>query len=307
MKLKLDEWVDTIDDVFVQAAIRRDAIVTGGSIVSLLLGERINDFDIYFKTKSTTLMVANYYVNKWNADKTKNNGNWNPPIVRERKETNIRGVVEDIVEIYVTSSGVVQTDEDSSDNYDMFANGQVEESAQEILDKAKVVDSTEEKEPYRVVFMSANAITLSDSIQIITRFYGSPEEIHKNFDFAHATSCYDYKENSLTTPEIALQCILSKTLHYTGSLYPIASVFRAKKFIERGWRISAGELIKMCFQISKLDLSDMKTLKQQLTGVDMMYLHMLVGAIQQWRDASADNVDIDSAYVVEIIDRIFGI
>ena len=28
--------------------------------------------------------------------------------------------------------------------------------------------------------------TLSDKIQLVTRFYGTPEEIHKNFDFVHA-------------------------------------------------------------------------------------------------------------------------
>lgn len=50
-----------------------------------------------------------------------------------------------------------------------------------------------------------------------------------------------------------------------------------------------------------------KYAKQQLTGVDMMYLHMLVDTIRLWREENDQNVDLDSNYVVEIIDRIFGI
>lgn len=310
MDAKIEDWIETVKDETVRKLIRRDTIVTGGSIVSLLIGEPINDFDVYFKTKETTLAVAKYYVDLWNANPANGNQKWNPPVVREREEVNIKGETETLVEIYVESSGIVQSQENiGHDGYDMYSESGIEESAKLILDKALkpvFTEDEEQKESYRVVYMSANAITLSDSVQLITRFYGEPEQIHKNFDFTHAMSWYDHSSKNVVTPEKTLQCILSKTLHYSGSLYPIASIFRAKKFIERGWRISAGDLVKMCFQISTLDLNDLSVLKQQLTGVDMMYLHQLVGAISTYQKNNS-NTSIDDFYIVEIIDRIFGV
>ena len=61
---KLEEWVGSIDDSALVSLIKRDTIVTGDSIASMLLGERVNDYDIYFKTLETTQRVAEYYVLK---------------------------------------------------------------------------------------------------------------------------------------------------------------------------------------------------------------------------------------------------
>ena len=97
----------------------------------------------------------------------------------------------------------------------------------------------------------------------------------------------------------------SRTLIYTGSLYPIASLFRSKKFLSRGWGISVGEYLKIAFQISKLDLKNLQVLKEQLTGVDMMYLKMVYYALEQAFKSNPE-LDIDSQYVVEVIDKIFN-
>lgn len=59
---KLTDWVNSISSIELQQSIKRDTIVTGGSIVSLLMGEKVNDYDIYFKTQETALAVAQYYV-----------------------------------------------------------------------------------------------------------------------------------------------------------------------------------------------------------------------------------------------------
>jgi len=74
-----------------------------------------------------------------------------------------------------------------------------------------------------------------------------------------------------------------------------------KKFLDRGWRISAGEMLKIMWQISELDLKDQDMLREQLTGVDMAYMHELIAAL---KDVSADK--INSTYIAEIIDRIFN-
>ena len=67
LKQKLDDWLSTIDDEAVKANVKLHTIVSGGAIASMLAGEKVNDYDIYFRNKQTAEIVANYYVNKFNA------------------------------------------------------------------------------------------------------------------------------------------------------------------------------------------------------------------------------------------------
>ena len=50
------------------------------------------------------------------------------------------------------------------------------------VDQSKIPFSSEKK--YRVGLITDNAINLSDKIQLITRFYGSPEDVTNEFDWA---------------------------------------------------------------------------------------------------------------------------
>lgn len=268
---KLAEWIGTITDEAVRAAAKKDTIVTGGSIASMLLGEKVNDYDVYFRTKATTKLIAQYYAKKFVS--------LHPDCIEP--------IVEDIdgrIKIKIQSSGVL---EETHTPFDQ--------------DEAVEVIEDETKEKYRPVFLSANAITLSHKMQLIIRFYGSPDQIHNSFDFVHAKSYYDYVERNLVIPAEAMESLLCRALSYKGSLYPICSIFRAKKFIERGWRISAGDLLKIMWQISELDLTDAAVLEEQLTGVDQTYMRHLVEALKD-----VDKDKINSTYVASIIDKIFN-
>ena len=63
---KLRDWILNIDDESIKKIIKDNVIVTGGAIVSLLTGEKLHDYDVYFRTKEACLAVATYYVGKWN-------------------------------------------------------------------------------------------------------------------------------------------------------------------------------------------------------------------------------------------------
>jgi hypothetical protein len=56
----------------------------------------------------------------------------------------------------------------------------------------------------------------------------------------------------------------------------------------------------MAMQISKLDLSNIAVLEDQLTGVDTAYFIQLLDRLKE-----KDPEKVDAAYLVEIIDRIF--
>ena len=300
LRRRLEDWVATIADPALQRLVKRDTIVTGGSIASMLMGDRINDVDVYFRNKATVVAVAKYYVEqfaKMHANKlaAKFTAGYTPE-VKETQIANCKGVVEDRVIVYIKSAGVVAEDMDEYKYFEMYPAQDTEDFAESLIKEA--ADAAKPK--YRPLFISQNSITLSQDIQIVVRFFGSPAEIHNNYDFEHAKCYYDWHEDELVTPESALLAMMSRTLIYNGSLYPICSIFRMKKFLERGWRITAGQQLKIMWQINELNLKDIQQLNEQLMGVDAAYMWQLLEALKK-----VDPSKIDSTYIAAIIDRIF--
>lgn len=296
LKLKLNDWIKHIDDKEVVKAIEKDAIVTGGAIVSLLNGEQPNDYDIYFKTKETCLKVAEYYAKKWNTMyPTK-------PSVRVDLEQIERNEHEEIIKddrimCFIESAGIAAEDEENC----------IDDTSEPIYDGEPYIEEEcdqSNKPRYRPRYFSTNAISLSDKIQIVIRFYGPVEEIHKNYDFAHCTCSYDFDNNEVVLPEKALECIINKELYYIGSKYPLCSIIRARKFITRGWHINAGQYLKMCLQLNELDLHDFNTFKDQLAGVDSLYFNQAISNMKK-RKQDDPSFEIDNTYLFEVINRIF--
>lgn len=275
---KVSEWIESITDDSLRSSLGSKVIVTGGCITSMLQGEDVNDFDIYFQDENITFRVACYYANIAKAKFGK--------VINVTRHT-LEGE-KDRVRIVIPSAGV--------------AGQQQPEEIESDKDKEK----KDEKElgAYFPIHLSENAITLTSKVQLITRFYGKPEEIHKNYDFIHCTN-YWTKETKLVTNTEALESILTKELRYVGSLYPLCSIIRTRKFIGRGWRIHAGQYLKMAFQLNELDLTNIDVLRDQLTGVDSAYFHRLIEVLETKRENN-DSFEIRSEYVSEVVDRIFG-
>jgi hypothetical protein len=170
------------------------------------------------------------------------------------------------------------------------------------LDGDDIEDAKKEK--YRPVFLTDNAITLSNKIQIVIRFYGEPDDIHKNYDFVHCTSYWASDDGNLVLRPEAMESILAKELRYTGSLYPVCSVIRTRKFVKAGWHINAGQLLKMCLQISELNLLDVDVLEDQLTGVDTAYFIQVIDYLRKRRDEDP-SFAYNAPYLISIIDKMF--
>lgn len=304
VKWKIEQWTKTIDDEALRKRVEKKVIVTGGCLASMLLGEKINDFDVYLRDHETTLAVANYYLAKF----------------KQRMKTGIEcplSVLDEDgrVKIVVKSAGIA-SETGTEKPYEYFEGSpdqnaaayigdvivdpeQIEETYEEVQDKALETEG-EEKDKYRPVFLTTNAITLSDKLQIIIRFYGKPDQIHENYDFAHCTNYWTSWNEELTLRPAALEALLARELRYVGSKYPICSMIRVRKFVGRGWKINAGQILKMALQISELNLKDFKVLEDQLTGVDTAYFCQLLERL-----AEKDPEKVDAAYLVEILDRIF--
>lgn len=301
---KITKWIESIEDASLRQALEKNVLVTGGAIASMLQGEEVNDFDVYLKSPHVAQAVAEYYVSRFTPRKV--NGIEVPLYVLREG---------DRIKIVAKSSGIVS--ENGSDKpYQYFESapdeaagdyvGELMDRPEEIADvheeltDAALDIKSEGKPAFRPVFLTANAITLSDKIQIVLRFQGEPEEIHANYDFVHCTSYYTNWDNTLVLKPAAMEAILTKELKYIGSKYPICSIIRLRKFIQRGWRINAGQILKMVMQVSELDLTDVNVLEDQLTGVDTAYFTQLIKGL---RDKDPEKVN--TAYLTEIIDRMF--
>ena len=289
---KINDWLPTIKDDALRARVKDDYILTGGAIASMLVGDLPNDYDLYFKTPEVARDLANYYI-KPLIDTS------NPKI--SKIEAQIIGpnqVGSGRVRIMLKSVGVYQ-DGDNVDDYAYFE-GEPLESLDGYLKKNALKRDARKK--YNVFGVTSNAITLYEGIQIITRFTGSPEDIHKNYDFVHCTNYYT-ERTGLVLNQPALEAILAQELKYIGSVYPIASMFRLRKFIKRGWSVTVGEMLKIAWDINKLRLDDPEVLEEQLVGVDYAYFREVIDILR--KEGYDVTKPIDRTYLFETINRVF--
>lgn len=292
---KFSDFLDSIDDSSVKALVKDHTIITGGSIASLLTREKVNDYDLYFTNFETTEAVVKYYLNKFT----------NTPEFRNGQKVKIYYEVEDgRIKIVVKSQGVANAD--GSNNYQYFEQIQDPESTEslEFVEQVtKEIVEDDSKPKYRPIFLSSNAITLSHSIQLIIRFYGEAEDIHKNFDFVHLKNYWTSKDNKLVLNPKSLEYLLTKELVYEGGLYPLASIIRTKKFLKRGFTINAGQYLKILYQVSKLNLDDIKVLEDQLTGVDAAYFMTIIEGLKTQMEKPGFTLTFE--YLASIIDKVF--
>ena len=284
LKTKLDDWCKNIDNEEIVKIIKENAIITGGALVSLLNGEKPNDYDIYFKDKESVLKIAQYYAEIWN---------------KTHEDENIVQITdkEGRVQCFIHSAGAVM--EDDEDGISDSSEPETEPFTEETEEEQK-----QEIPKYRPRYFSTNAISLSNDIQIIIRFYGDVDKIHENYDFVHCTCSYDYKNNKVNLPVKALEAIINKELIYCGSKYPLCSIIRTRKFLSRGYTINAGQYLKMALQLNELDLKDLDVFKDQLTGVDSAYFSQAIEMIAKKQEEDS-SFQIDNTYLFEIINRIF--
>ena len=315
---KFDSWLASIDDEEVRKLVEKNTIITGGSIASMINNEKVNDFDVYFTNRETVIAAANYYIAKFK--EAKPNG---PEIKLYTSEdfSDPNSEINKWYELYKTMPDDVKEDrkQELADFYKMSSLSMEEgrlflyvggvgvtaetevdlNDCENPLDEGIEDTESNDKPKYRPIFFSSNAISLSDKIQIITRFYGNAEQIHSNFDYLHATNYWTSGERKVVFNLEAFEACHNRELIYVGSKYPVCSLFRMRKFIDRGFTITAGEILKIAMNVNEFDLKDVRVLRDQLIGVDTAYFNMLINTIK-----SKQNVD--RHYVAALINKLFN-
>jgi hypothetical protein len=278
----------------------------------------VKDYDVYFTNQETVLAVAKYYIGKFKESyfeqdreiKLYTSADFKNPESDLNKEFSKNQLLgedddnrdadlqdfyemhkeseeEDRVFIYIRSAGIV-----AEKKIDL-------EDCENPLDE-DIEDTEDKSKPkYRPVFFSSNAISLSDKIQIVARFYGTPEQIHASFDYVHATNYWASDEGKLVLSIEAYEACHNKELIYVGSKYPVCSLFRMRKFLDRGFTITAGEILKIAMNINEFNLQDEKVLRDQLIGVDSAYFNGLINAIK-------GKMNIDRNYITTILNKMYN-
>lgn len=306
---KLDEFIQSISETNPELAkdVKPNILLSGGSIASLFMQKDVNDFDIYIQDMDVLVRLANHYTKDYHeisvldgrkkqsyVDEFKYTNGINKVIVENLKEDQVKLMFE-----YKNGGVAVANDDEEYDNLSNKTN------ASSIIRAKNKNEEGKPKNKYVPSYFSPNAISLTDKIQIVLRFHGDSKAIHKTFDFVHATNYFTYKEGLVTNIK-ALESILTKQLFYQGSLYPLTSIIRMKKFLLRGWKISAGEILKIMYQISCLDLSDINTLEEQLIGVDVAYFSALIELIRNGEYNEYKDQYGYQSYLIMLIDKVFN-
>lgn len=281
---KMEDWLSTIvenpDTKNLRSRVRKNILVSGGSITSMLLNEEVNDYDVYIQDMDVLIELVKYYTNTYP----------NIEVLDGRKKTKYLSHLNENQKTIIYRIVIENLKSDQVKLYFTDKNGGY----------ATDFNINKENTGYVPLFFSPNAISLSNNIQIITRFNGDAETIHKTFDYIHATNYFTFKEGLVTNKE-ALESIITKQLKYQGSLYPLTSILRMKKFIKRNWNINAGEVLKIMFQISELNLKSPNILEDQLIGIDVAYFSKLIEILR-----SAPDEKITSHYLNTLIDKVFN-
>lgn len=326
---KFNDWIKTIKDEKVKELVKRNSIITGGCITSMFLGEEVNDYDVYFTNRKTVIAVADYYVKLFN----KKNKSRVAKLVTFNEFNKILNVATTAMEDELVEEENQLLNLEVEENKNQLSKEELKKLISEDDSKFESIDVEKEMEKedgdriaifikssgiayehttsekkYRPMYLTDNSITLSGEIQIIIRFWGNHEKIHENFDFSHCTNYWLSSNRKLYTNLEALECILSKTLFYRGSKYPLCSIIRTRKFINRGWKINAGQYLKMALQLNEMDLKEVTVLREQLIGVDVNYFNQLIESIEAKSTLnSLNNLNegIDTSYVIELINKIF--
>lgn len=224
------------------------------------------------------------------------------------------------VRIVVKSAGVASTDKGE---YNYFEAGDPEgDSASQYLKTVFEGNEFQKRKPgtYAPILLTDNAITLSDDVQMVLRFYGEPGEIHEFYDFVHCTNYWTSWDDEVVTNKEALESLLARELRYVGSQYPICSIIRIRKFLKRGWSINAGQVFKMCVQMAamvtpqpegkkwyepnadNLLLDNIPLLQDQLIGVDQAYFMEIINKL---KNPPEDGKAVDQTYLFQLIDEVF--
>lgn len=122
------------------------------------------------------------------------------------------------------------------------------------------------------------------NIQLIKKIYGTPKEIINQFDFTICMCAYDPINDKFVMHDNFLNHLAMKLVYYNPGKYPINSLYRMKKYMEKGYNVPAVEIIKIALTINNLKMENYRDLRDQLEGIDTVLLADITDALMEKKD-----------------------
>jgi len=222
------------------------SFIAGGAIVSTAKDEHVKDYDLFFTTTKAATAVFNtliqrigvgsYFKLQFDVDPI------NPNLQRGRlvlaRETQVS--IEDLIE--------------------------------EFNDTVKKLKGNKRVKVYPC-YLSKNALTLTNGVQLIFRFIGEPKEVFTTFDYEHCKVYWRPNPLGLLLGSVyyegrSQESLAKNELIYTGhTRFVLSAISRLNKFIKRGWGVSPSSLLSLAVSASKVDWSDPAALEEELLGI----------------------------------------
>ena len=111
------------------------------------------------------------------------------------------------------------------------------------------------------------------TIQVITGFTGTTDQIFNTFDFTICAGAYNFSKGDFELHPRFLPDIAKRTLVYMGgSRYPICALYRIAKYQERGYKCPGSTIMHLALATNALQINTYAELKKQLRGIDTLFL-----------------------------------
>lgn len=166
------------------------------------------------------------------------------------------------------------------------------------------------KDKVSIVCLTDKAVTMNHSgvtVQVIfDRFYHKATEVFKTFDFSCCMGAFDVEQDELYLHDNFLIDNTRMELNVNGKTsYPLMSLMRVNKYINKGYFIPRKELLKLALQTSKLNIKDWDDLNKHIGGMYGLNLSKFFDKKEPFDlDLIIDKLsDIDSSYFENGVDE----
>jgi len=137
---------------------------------------------------------------------------------------------------------------------------------------------------------------------------GTPEEVMSKFDYTISMGAYDPYNDKFILEENFLYNLAERRLVFNDNTeFPISSLWRMKKFLNRGYKIDAKSVITLALSIHKLKIDDYTDLKKQLDGIDTLLLKDITDKLIEDKKEAKYDFEEFIAYLEKAIDKIWKV
>jgi hypothetical protein len=114
-------------------------------------------------------------------------------------------------------------------------------------------------------------------VKVLTR---TPAEVISSFDFTVCQAAFDLDDGFIFGEDFFRHLAQRRLVFNINAQYPICSLYRARKFIKRGFSLSGIEAIKLGLCIHSLEINTYADLRKQLMGIDTLFLKDLTDSLK---------------------------